>query len=127
MATKMVLTREKPKHSEPKEYVFEREYKKEARKIAALEKELKAHEKCLWIALIRREAHKKTPRCRICVNTDPLTESPRAINPQLPNSGEFSGGPVSTCFFVPLGINLFLDLSGNGKSGKAPLFRCRWP
>lgn len=45
MATKMVLTREKPKHSEPKEYVFEREYKKEARKIAALEKELKAHEK----------------------------------------------------------------------------------
>jgi hypothetical protein len=45
MATKMVLTREKPRHSEPKEYVFEREYKKEARKIAALEKELKAHEK----------------------------------------------------------------------------------
>ena len=44
MATKMVLTREKPKHSEAKEYVFEREWKKEARKVAALEKELKAHE-----------------------------------------------------------------------------------
>ena len=45
MATKMTLTREKPRHSEAKEYVIEREYKKEARKIAALEKELKEHEK----------------------------------------------------------------------------------
>ena len=45
MATKMTLTREKPRHSEPKEYVVEREYKKEARKVAALEKELKEHEK----------------------------------------------------------------------------------
>ena len=45
MATKMVLTREKAKHTEPKLYVFEREHKKEARKVAALEKELKEHEK----------------------------------------------------------------------------------
>lgn len=45
MATKMVLTREKPRHSEPKEYVIERDFKKEARKVAALEKELKEHEK----------------------------------------------------------------------------------
>ena len=45
MATKMTLTREKPRHSEAKEYVIEREYKKEARKIAALEKELKEHDK----------------------------------------------------------------------------------
>jgi hypothetical protein len=45
MATKMVLTREKPKHSEAKEYVFEREWKKESRKVAALEKELKEHER----------------------------------------------------------------------------------
>lgn len=45
MATNFSLTRAKPKHSEAKEYVIEREYKKEARKVAALEKELKAHEK----------------------------------------------------------------------------------
>ena len=45
MPTKMTLTREKPRHSEAKEYVIEREYKKEARKVAALEKELKEHEK----------------------------------------------------------------------------------
>ena len=45
MATKMVLTREKPRHSEAKEYVIERDFKKEARKVAALEKELKTHEK----------------------------------------------------------------------------------
>ena len=32
-------------HSEAKEYVFEREWKKEARKVAELEKELKAHER----------------------------------------------------------------------------------
>ena len=45
MATKMILTREKPRHSEAKEYVIEKEHIKEARKIAALEKELRAHEK----------------------------------------------------------------------------------
>jgi len=45
MATNFKVTRESPKHSEAREYVVEREYKKEARKVAALEKELKAHEK----------------------------------------------------------------------------------
>jgi hypothetical protein len=45
MATKMVLTREKAKQTEPKHYVIERDFQKEARKVAALEKELKAHEK----------------------------------------------------------------------------------
>jgi hypothetical protein len=45
MATKMTLTRAKARNEEPKEYVIEREYKKEARKVAALEKELKEHEK----------------------------------------------------------------------------------
>ena len=45
MATNFILMRAKPSHSEAKEYVIEREYKKEARKVAALEKELKAHEK----------------------------------------------------------------------------------
>lgn len=45
MATNFKITRESPKHSEAREYVMEREYKKEARKVAALEKELKAHEK----------------------------------------------------------------------------------
>ena len=45
MATNFTITREKAKCSEPKEYVFEREYKKEARRVAALEKELKEHEK----------------------------------------------------------------------------------
>ena len=45
MATKMTLTREKPRHSEAKEYLIEKEYVKEARKIAALAQELKAHEK----------------------------------------------------------------------------------
>jgi hypothetical protein len=45
MATNFKITAEKAKCSEPKEYIFEREYKKEARKIAELEKELKRHEK----------------------------------------------------------------------------------
>lgn len=45
MATKMTLARAKARNDEPKEYVIERDYKKEARKIAALEKELKEHEK----------------------------------------------------------------------------------
>jgi hypothetical protein len=45
MATNFKVTRESAKCSDPKEYVVEREYKKEARKVAALEKELKEHEK----------------------------------------------------------------------------------
>lgn len=45
MATKMTIARAKARIEEPKEYVIEREYKKEARKVAALEKELKEHEK----------------------------------------------------------------------------------
>ena len=45
MATNFKITRESAKCSEPKHYVMEREYKKEARKVAELEKELKAHEK----------------------------------------------------------------------------------
>jgi len=45
MATNFTLTRGEPKRQQEKEYVIEREYKKEVRKVAALEKELKAHEK----------------------------------------------------------------------------------
>ena len=45
MATKFTLTRGESKAQEAKEYVVEREYKKENRKVAALEKELKKHEK----------------------------------------------------------------------------------
>ena len=45
MATNFKITRESAKSSEPKHYVVEREYKAEARKVAALEKELKEHEK----------------------------------------------------------------------------------
>ena len=45
MATNFKVTRESPKHSEAREFVIEREYKKEARKVASIEKELKAHEK----------------------------------------------------------------------------------
>lgn len=45
MATNFKITRGEPKRQQEKEYVIEREYKKEARKVAALEKELKAHEK----------------------------------------------------------------------------------
>jgi hypothetical protein len=45
MATNFTFTRGEPKREQEKEYVVEREYKRENRKIAALEKELKAHEK----------------------------------------------------------------------------------
>ena len=45
MATNFKITRESAKSSEPKHYVVERQYKAEARKVAALEKELKEHEK----------------------------------------------------------------------------------
>ena len=45
MATNFTLTREKAKHDTPKHYVVEREWKKESRKVAELEKELKEHEK----------------------------------------------------------------------------------
>jgi len=45
MATKFSVKAEKPKHREPSNYVIEREYKAEARKIAELEKNLKDHEK----------------------------------------------------------------------------------
>jgi hypothetical protein len=45
MATKMTLTREKVKHTEPTNYEIQREYKKEREKVMAVEKELKKHEK----------------------------------------------------------------------------------
>jgi hypothetical protein len=45
MATNFKFTRGESKQHEAKEYTIEREYKKEARKVAALEKELKKHEK----------------------------------------------------------------------------------
>lgn len=45
MATNFKITKESAKCSDPKHYVVEREYKKEARKVAAIEKELKEHEK----------------------------------------------------------------------------------
>jgi hypothetical protein len=45
MATNFTITRGEPKREQEKEYVVEREYKRENRKVAALEKELKAHEK----------------------------------------------------------------------------------
>ena len=45
MATNFTITRGEPKRQQEKEYVIEREYKKEARKVAALEKNLKTHEK----------------------------------------------------------------------------------
>jgi hypothetical protein len=45
MATNFTLTREKAVHSIPKMYEMEREHKAEKRKIMALEKELKAHER----------------------------------------------------------------------------------
>ena len=45
MATKFSVKAEKPKHREPSNYVIEREWKAEARKIAELEKNLKDHEK----------------------------------------------------------------------------------
>ena len=45
MATKMTLTREKVKHTEPSNYEVMREHKKERMKVMALEKELDKHEK----------------------------------------------------------------------------------
>jgi len=45
MATNFKITAEKAKHSTPSNYVIEREYKAERRKIMELEKELKAHER----------------------------------------------------------------------------------
>jgi hypothetical protein len=45
MATNFKITKGESKAHEAKEYVIEREYKKEARKVAELEKELKKHEK----------------------------------------------------------------------------------
>jgi hypothetical protein len=45
MATNFKITSGKAKHSEAKEYIMEREYKKEARKVAGIEKELKKHER----------------------------------------------------------------------------------
>jgi len=45
MATNFTLTREKAVHSIPKVYEMEREHKAEKRKVMALEKELKAHER----------------------------------------------------------------------------------
>ena len=45
MATNFKITKGEVKHHEPKHYVVEREFKKEARKVAELEKNLKAHEK----------------------------------------------------------------------------------
>ena len=45
MATNFSIKSEKPKHREPSNYVIEREYKAERRKVMELEKELKAHEK----------------------------------------------------------------------------------
>ena len=45
MPTNFTYTREKAKHDTPKHYVVEREWKAEKRKVANLEKELKAHEK----------------------------------------------------------------------------------
>jgi len=45
MATNFTLKREKAVHSIPKVYEIEREHKAEKRKIMALEKELKAHER----------------------------------------------------------------------------------
>jgi len=45
MATKMTLTREKAKHTEPSNYEVMREYKKERMKVMEVEKELKKHER----------------------------------------------------------------------------------
>jgi hypothetical protein len=45
MATNFTLKREKAVHSIPKVYEIEREHKAEKRKIMALKKELKAHER----------------------------------------------------------------------------------
>ena len=45
MATKFHITQTNKNKTSGGHYVVEREYKKEARKVAALEKELKEHEK----------------------------------------------------------------------------------
>jgi hypothetical protein len=45
MATNFKITPAKSKPSSGGHYVMEREYKKEARKVAGIEKELKEHEK----------------------------------------------------------------------------------
>lgn len=45
MPTNFTITQAKTKTSPSGHYVMEREYKKEARKVAELEKELKEHEK----------------------------------------------------------------------------------
>ena len=45
MATNFKITQAKSKPTSGGHYVMEREYKKESRKVEALEKELKAHEK----------------------------------------------------------------------------------
>ena len=45
MATNFKVTKGESKAHEAKEYVIEREYKKENRKIAALEQKLEKHEK----------------------------------------------------------------------------------
>jgi hypothetical protein len=45
MGTKFTITQAKSKPTSGGHYVMEREYKKEARKVAELEKELKKHEK----------------------------------------------------------------------------------
>jgi len=45
MATNFKITREKCGCKDDKDYVVEREYKKERRKVMEIEKELKAHEK----------------------------------------------------------------------------------
>ena len=45
MATNFKFTAEKAKHTQPSNYVIEREYKAERRKVMELEKELKAHER----------------------------------------------------------------------------------
>ena len=45
MGTKFTITQAKSKPTSGGHYVMEREYKKEARKVAELEKELKEHEK----------------------------------------------------------------------------------
>ena len=45
MGTKFTITQTKSKPTSGGHYVMEREYKKESRKVAELEKELKEHEK----------------------------------------------------------------------------------
>jgi hypothetical protein len=75
MATNFKIIKESAKCSEPKHYVMEREYKAESRKVAALEKELKAHEKTDMAhahppAVMRQT--KSLPHCQICGLTEVL-------------------------------------------------------